>query len=172
MITVNQAPALVTKSSFMCWYPGVAGLVAVPLLLLEVEVEVLLQVVGVKLALGGHNCHLRGKFNWALFLFIFGVTHVGSLASGSPNWRQHLVRSLFSIDGHIFLKMILGHTRFSTNQVSFYLFSFPRKKKSSEDEDEDDEDDGEDDPGDDPYPLLQATNALGGDYGLRDLKLE
>ena len=104
--------------------------------------------------------------------FIFCVTHVGSLASGSPNWRQHLVRSLFSIDGHIFLKMILGHTRFSTNQVSFYLFSFPRKKKSSEDEDEDDEDDGEDDPGDDPYPLLQATNALGGDYGLRDLKLE
>ena len=68
--------------------------------------------------------------------------------------------------------MILGHTRFSTNQVSFYLFSFPRKKKSSEDEDEDDEDDGEDDPGDDPYPLLQATNALCGDYGLRDLKLE
>ena len=51
----------------MCWDPGVAGLVAVPLLLLEVEVEVLLQVVGVKLALGGHNCHLREKFNWALF---------------------------------------------------------------------------------------------------------
>ena len=68
--------------------------------------------------------------------------------------------------------MILGHTRIGSNQVSFYLFSFPRKKKSSEDEDEDDEDDGEDDPGDDPYPLLQATNALCGDYGLRDLKLE
>ena len=71
MITGNQAPALVTKSSLMCWYPGVAGLVAVPLLLLEVEVEVLLQVVGVKLALGGHNRHLREKFNWALFYFPF-----------------------------------------------------------------------------------------------------
>ena len=76
MITVNQAPALVTKSSLMCWYPGVAGLVAVPLLLLEVEVEVLLQVVGVKLALGGHNCHLREKFNWALFLFSVSLTLV------------------------------------------------------------------------------------------------
>ena len=104
--------------------------------------------------------------------FIFCVTHVGSLARGSPNWRQHLVRSLFSIDGHIFLKMILGHTRFSTNQVSFYLFSFPRKKKSSEDEDEDDEDDGEDDAGDDADPLLEDPTALGVDDQLGDLELE
>ena len=47
----------------MCWDPGVAvGLLVVgrhPLLLLEVEVEVLLQVVRVKLTLGRHNCHLR-----------------------------------------------------------------------------------------------------------------
>ena len=76
MITGNQAPALVTKSSLMCWDPGVAGLVAVPLLFLEVEVEVLLQVVGVKLALSGHNRHLRGKFNWALFLFSVSLTLV------------------------------------------------------------------------------------------------
>ena len=68
--------------------------------------------------------------------------------------------------------MILGHTRFSTNQVSFYLFSFPRKKKSSEDEDEDDEDDGEDDAGDDPNPLLEHPAALGVDDQLRDLELE
>ena len=68
--------------------------------------------------------------------------------------------------------MILGHTRFSTNQVSFYLFSFPRKKKSSEDEDEDDEDDGEDDPGDDADPLLQDPAALRVDHQLGDLQLE
>ena len=89
MITGNQAPALVTKSSLMCWYPGVAGLVAVPLLLLEVEVEVLLQVVGVKLALGGHNRHLRGKFNWALFFYFlchsrwFSCQQVSKLAPTS-----------------------------------------------------------------------------------------
>ena len=43
----------------MCWDPGIAGLVAAPLLLLEVEVEVLLQVVRVELTLGRHNRHLR-----------------------------------------------------------------------------------------------------------------
>ena len=45
-----KAPALL--DSLVCWDPGIAGLVAAPLLLLEVEVEVLLQVVRVELTLG------------------------------------------------------------------------------------------------------------------------
>ena len=48
----------------MCWDPGVAVCLVgdLPLLLLEVEVEVLFQVVRVKLTLSGHNCNLRKEF--------------------------------------------------------------------------------------------------------------
>ena len=55
---------------------------------------------------------------------------------------------------------------------SFYLFTPPGEKESSEDEDEDDEDDGEDDAGDDADPLLEDPAALGVDDQLGDLELE
>ena len=67
----------------MCWDPGVAvGLVVGrhPLLLLEVEVEVLLKVVRVKLTLGGHNCHLRKIFLCGIFYVFLGFSRVGDFS--------------------------------------------------------------------------------------------
>ena len=97
------------------------------------------------------------------------VAHIGFPASRSPNRCQHLVRSLFPIDGLVLWHLGENLTRF---EVQSYLFTPPGEKEGGEDEDEDDEDDGEDDAGDDPDPLLEDPAALGVDDQLRDLKLE
>ena len=67
---------MIDKGSLVCWDPGIAGLVAAPLLLLEVEVEVLLQVVRVELTLGRHNRHLRKTLECFFVGFLGSLTLV------------------------------------------------------------------------------------------------
>ena len=78
-----KPPALL--DSLVCWDPGIAGLVAAPLLLLEVEVEVLLQVVRVELTLGRHNRHLRKSLECFLWDFLGHYSHWFSCQQASKS---------------------------------------------------------------------------------------